>query len=482
MSVTEGKLKAFTFFDGQSNASNEHEANNSTHYGEFDLSLNSLKLCVLSGHKGDPNEQYICLYTDQLELSHDNHVLKQTGDFFKPTSEDQLDQLFAKTKHNVVLQHNDLAKCIFDERQLQLPMVSIAMHSLLKEPSKLAGMHQLKTKEILIAININNICLNHMFCNEKFHWLMQLIDLVNLKDIDITGYIQPVVITELHLNVTNSSVDYRPVNLKTKSLIAFKSLRISSNVTQNSQLTMLVFNIEDLFVFLTNRQFTKTDVDMAYDLRRDYVCIANTDVFEFRLLISDKASGQCQPVSNNNKKKPMSNAKMPIIDIKIRCNLIQVRTCVDSCFTLIELLSYICMDGDLCAAVGDSKCPDLETQLLNWSACHAQDTTMTGCSPRKDIPLRAQSTIPVVDNDAHIKNMVDDAMLSDNEQASESYQYESPFAQKLDMAGNDNDSDDDQDCAANTDHDESFGDYVKDDDLLCDFDIVDLIPGILGLV
>jgi hypothetical protein len=453
MAIADGKLKAFAFFN---DAQNPIESVKSTHYGEFDLSISSLKLCVLSGYKGDIDEQYICLYTDQLQLSHNNHAFTDDVlDGFKPCNDDQFSQLFfSQTKYNVVLQQNDMAKCVFDEKQLQLPMISLAIHSKLNEPTRLSNLQKIRTKDILIAININNICLNHVFCNEKFHWLIQLIDLVNLEDIEITGYILPIVITELHLNVSNSSVDYRPLNLPTKSLVAFKSLRISSNVTQNSQMTMLVFNIEDLFLFLTNRQFSRTELDMTYDLRRDYVCIANTDVFEFRLLITEK--GPASPAHTKQGKK------LPDLDIKIRCNLIQLRTCVDSCYSLIELLSYICMDGDLC----DGKVGDDSSSIATGA------DPVIASSPCKETPLLAQHV--QIDSEAHIKNIIDDAMMSDGENSID-YQYDSPFANKNQSEDSDGDDED-------TEQDDSFSEYIKDDDLLADFDIVDLIPGTLVVV
>ena len=43
----------------------------------------------------------------------------------------------------------------------------------------------------------------------------------------------------------------------------------------------------------------------------------------------------------------MEKLKLPLLDIKIRSNLIQVKTCVDSAFALIELINYIVSDGDL---------------------------------------------------------------------------------------------------------------------------------------
>ena len=83
-----------------------------------------------------------------------------------------------------------------------------------------------------------------------------------------------------------------PLKLDTKALVAFKPLRISSNVGQNSQETLLILTVEDLYLFLPNYKLTN------YDLRRDYICI-------------------------------------------------------DSCFCLIELLSYIGEDGDINASKGN---------------------------------------------------------------------------------------------------------------------------------
>lgn len=48
-----------------------------------------------------------------------------------------------------------------------------------------------------------------------------------------------------------------------------------------------------------------------------------------------------------DKPEPSNRLKLPLLDIKIRSNLIQVRTCVDSAFALIELINYIVSDGDL---------------------------------------------------------------------------------------------------------------------------------------
>ena len=216
------------------------------------------------------------------------------------------------------------------------------------------------TKQLLVALNFNNLSLHHTFCAQVDYWIFQLILLFDLIDIDIIGYEAPIVLTELHLNVSNSCIVYKPLFLATRSLIAFKSLHWSSNVTAESSLTLLVFNIEDIYLFLskiTNHQQQQTtqikeneaaEFLDTINLKRDYICVANSDLFELRLLISDEAAGSTDSNSIDKEKKntKVEPRKTPILDIKIRSNLIQLRTCVDSAFTLIELINYIVSDGN----------------------------------------------------------------------------------------------------------------------------------------
>jgi hypothetical protein len=227
------------------------------------------------------------------------------------------------------------------------------------------------TKQLLVALNFNNLSLHHTFCSQVDYWIFQLILLFDLIDIDIIGYEAPIVLTELHLNVSNSCILYKPIYLATRALIAFKSLHWSSNVTAESSLTLLVFNIEDIYLFLskiTNQQHASTamtpsqikenessDSFETINLKRDYICVANSDLFELRLLISDEQKATASTTastaartsdSNLDKEKNVEPRKTPILDIKIRSNLIQLRTCVDSAFTLIELINYIVSDGN----------------------------------------------------------------------------------------------------------------------------------------
>jgi hypothetical protein len=126
---------------------------------------------------------------------------------------------------------------------ITVPMIAIGIKSKFNTKSN--------TKQLLVALNFNNLTLNHLFTTQPDFWICQLIQLFDLVDIDVLGYEVPLVITELHLNVHNSCVLYQPVHLATRAVVTFKSLHWSSNVTPESSLTLLVFNIDDIFLFLS---------------------------------------------------------------------------------------------------------------------------------------------------------------------------------------------------------------------------------------
>lgn len=273
-------------------------------------------------------KQYISIYTDQINISHSTKTCPSNVSQLKyPTNYASFENLFQMSKTKDLITSNDasVSQCLFTESLISVPMVSIGIKS--KYNSKT------NKKQLLVALNFSNLSLHHTFSSQVDFWIFQLIEMFNLIDIDVIGYQGPIVLTELHLNVTNSCIIYKPVYLKTRSLIAFKSLHWSSNVAAESSQTLLVFNIEDIYLFLS-----KIDETNPINIKRDYICVANTDLFELRLLISDEEE------QLKNKTEPR---KSPLLDIKLRSNLIQFRTCVDSGFALVELINYIVSDGDL---------------------------------------------------------------------------------------------------------------------------------------
>nr|AWV66721.1 autophagy-related protein 2 [Brachionus calyciflorus] len=299
-----------------------------TNYGEFDIKANNFQMCLTTSEhfkKEDLIEkQFISIFTDTIQIG---HASKSTMQLKHPTNFSTFDNIFQNSKTNTLISPNDslVTQTLFNLSTDNLtPSVSIAIKS--KFNSKL------NKKDLTVALNFNNLSLNHIFTSQNNFWIFELIDLFNLIDISVSGYEVPIVVTELHLNVANSSVIYRPLHLKTQALIGFKSLHWSSNVTAESSSTLLVFNIEDIYLFISKC------TEISYNLKKDFVCVANTDLFELRILINE---------DKNAEKISQKLRKSPILDLKIRSNVIQFRTCVDSAFALIELINYIVSDGDL---------------------------------------------------------------------------------------------------------------------------------------
>lgn len=327
-----------------------------TKYGEFDVRTNNFNLCVSTsetvkneyvkkqnsqtGSRKKPTKaeyrlerQYISIFTDTLTVSHASKPY--LGQLKYPTNYATFESLFQNSKTKELITCNDpaISKVLFDggggnisgntasaaagavAENIDLPMVSIGIKSRFNSKTNI--------KQVLVALNFNNLSLHHLFCAQPEHWIFQLIELFTLVDIDVIGYQLPVVLTELHLNLTNSCIMYRPLYLTTRALVAFKSLHWSSNVTAESTHTLLVFNIEDIYLFLTKvdenaataaarsgGDAAATCIDnastimlsalstqqaqqpAATNLRKDWICVANSDLFELRLLINEEIEKQ----------------------------------------------------------------------------------------------------------------------------------------------------------------------------------------------
>jgi hypothetical protein len=316
---------------------------------------------IILNEKYRIEKQYIGLFSDQVNIGHATKSCAM-GQLKYPTNYTSFENLFQTSKTQELISSNDpnINQTMFNLSNtngsssgnnqsdnmgftfvnsnppsnntntnssglVTIPMISIGIKSKFNSKTN--------TKNILVALNFNNLTLHHIFSTPIDFWIFQLIELFNLIDIDVLGYEAPLVLTGIHLNVTNSCVVYRPVYLQTKCLVTFKSLHWSSNLTPKSSLTLFVFNIEDIYLFLS-----KVMNQEIVNLKRDYICIANSDLFELRLLINDETRFN-RPV--------VVPRKSPLIDIKLRSNLIQLRTCEDSAFALIELINYIVSDGDL---------------------------------------------------------------------------------------------------------------------------------------
>nr|AWV66646.1 autophagy-related protein 2 [Brachionus rotundiformis] len=411
-------------------------------HGQFDLRASSFEMCIAnSSHEqkgAEANDQpvekqLVSIFADKIQLGHVNRV----AHLRLPSNCAMFDEMFKANLTNVLIDENasGIGQALFNAAY-DLPNVAIAIRSKYKRHAN--------TKELVVALNFNNLCLHHVFTEPNDFWIFELIDLFNLTDIDVHGYQVPLVVTELHLNVDNSSVLYKPVNLDTRAILAFKSLHWSSNVTAESSSTLLVFNIDDIYLFLSR---VNSDVP---DLRKNYVCVANTDLFELRILINERT--------------------VPRLDIKIRSNMIQFRTCVDTAFSLIELINYIVSDGDLRCPASDEEAGQKE-----------EDEPLSTLSAEVDHSLTCPS-LAYENNasDTEISDMVKEAMDPMSQSFHEARdqgdvfaaELDEPFARRLQF----------KKPPAELDHyeqdDDDDDEEAEDEDLVKDFDIIEVMAGL----
>ncbi len=302
-------------------------------YGEFDIKADNFHMCIaisdtvkndraavpFSGRKAADGldkrqyrieKQHICVFTDEINICHSTKKCEANVQQLKyPTNFASFETLFSmsKTKELITLNDKSIESSLFGQSasvdtglaaasvlnttmtgsrdaSMVVPMVSIGIKSKFNTKKN--------TKQLLVALNFKSLSLHHIFTPQPEHWIFQLIELFNLIDIDIVGYEVPIVLTELHLNVENSCVLYKPVYLPSRALIAFKSLHWSSNVTAESTLTLLVFNIEDIYLFISKMAETSeadlSQIPDTINLKQHFICVANSDLFELRLLINDE--------------------------------------------------------------------------------------------------------------------------------------------------------------------------------------------------
>lgn len=338
VNIEKAHLKAFVINKPEnptnpssSDFTKENKEENALKYGEFDIKTDKFHMCIaiseslkedlsnLSQKKSSPSssknhfkieKQHISIYTDEINIAHSTKKCENNVQQLKyPTNFASFENLFQMSKTNNLITLNDpsIEQSLFNSTGdaatgstmpnstytakssgVVVPMVSIGIKSKFNT--------KLNKKQLLVALNFKNLSLHHLFCSQPDYWIFQLIELFNLIDIDIVGYEVPIVLTELHLNVENSCVLYKPLYLPSRALVAFKSLHWSSNVTAESTLTLLVFNIEDIYLFISKMAETSDgdatsinfDGSSGINLKRDYICIANSDLFELRLLINDE--------------------------------------------------------------------------------------------------------------------------------------------------------------------------------------------------
>ncbi|CAH1999640.1 unnamed protein product [Acanthoscelides obtectus] len=289
--------------------------------GEFMLNLEDANVFVVSGYKGETNLGYVCVQVHNAQLYHCDMISipSQTPplkEFGSAPGRHLFPTIYKSEPGMLVCGKN---------RGGNREMFSVAV--------KIQGRHETHhVKTVQIAIGLNKSTLRHRVCNEPNSWITHLIDFFKVHDYPIKSYHSKDVLTELHVNLWDCAVDYRPLNIPVRCAITVGNFSLSSHISAHANSSTLRFIFEDCNLFLSERAPPRNGVASSapVDLKRDYVNVIEVGLFELSLKTSDKKSGV-----------------NPHIDLRASNNIVHIHTCADSARMLMQLIKYFASDGDL---------------------------------------------------------------------------------------------------------------------------------------
>ncbi|KAK6182870.1 hypothetical protein SNE40_010457 [Patella caerulea] len=317
-------------------------------HGELLVVINDAVLFSVASHNGDPHLRYLCFQANKFDLNHNGCV---DGPIM--SGESAIDCI--KAEQNRILNH-----CVGrSERGVpsklagqvgrgpdSMDMLSVAVKTTLDTINNV--------KDFTVSVCVKGGTLHHRMVESGESWISQALDLLDVKDYPILGYIEPEVVTQLHVHLWSCAIDYRPLYLPLRAMLTAEAFSISSNIVTGSPTSLLRFQLDDAALYLSDKQF------MEVNIKDEYVCVADLERLELSLKSSDG-----------------KNQKYPKTDLRLNTNRINIRTCSDSCRALADIIVYFASDGDLKPEVNEQ-----EESLIDDEDSYKDDDT---CSLTSDI-------------------------------------------------------------------------------------------------
>ncbi|OQV11991.1 putative Autophagy-related protein 2-like protein A [Hypsibius exemplaris] len=170
------------------------------------MELGKVSIFSVSGFRGQPEIKYSAIKIHQAALFY--------GDWIEPTLL-PTDQILRRPTHVLpLLTALDEELCVpgSDKSTEDQPMLNLAVEIHVDTFRNV--------KDIKVALELAGVRLHHRVTRPEDLWLTQLIEYLNLKDFPVLGYNSPSIITEFHLNISNSAMDYRPLFHPVSALVS----------------------------------------------------------------------------------------------------------------------------------------------------------------------------------------------------------------------------------------------------------------------
>jgi hypothetical protein len=78
-----------------------------------------------------------------------------------------------------------------------------------------------------------------------------------VEDYPIAGYTLPKILTELHLHFAGCGIDYRPLHLPVRALLAIESFGITSNLLTEANMAVMDFVLDNAMLYLSENTKAK---------------------------------------------------------------------------------------------------------------------------------------------------------------------------------------------------------------------------------
>uniref|UniRef100_A0A7N8YPL1 Autophagy related 2A n=1 Tax=Mastacembelus armatus TaxID=205130 RepID=A0A7N8YPL1_9TELE len=178
-------------------------------HGEMVLDLEGGKIFSVAQHQNNPNLNFLCLESRQVELYH-RAVVKDT-----PIPQRLEMPSFSPPKHlDPTIYHTEVGVSSVSGREGEPQMLSTAI--------KITLDLQRNVKEFVVALRLQGATMRHYMTQTNHSWHEQLVDFLDVIDDPILGYTAPAIITVLHTHLATYYVCILDIDLLELAITTWK--------------------------------------------------------------------------------------------------------------------------------------------------------------------------------------------------------------------------------------------------------------------
>ncbi|GAB6029298.1 autophagy- protein 2 [Chamberlinius hualienensis] len=282
--------------------------------GRLHILTDDCQFSILAPPDDSSDSSYICLHANRALVYHKGNVSASTIEPHTLTSDN------INIDENLVLHLSDgisKVKTLVGDESDNSDMISLVVRTVMDKERNL--------KTFRLAFALRGATYHYLMSESSERLFTQVSNFFNVTDYPIAGYEMPRTVTEMHIHAWECAIDYRPLYLPLRVMLNMDSFSITSNVAVQTNSSIVKMILEEACLSLSKQCATSN-----VNLKLDYVCVMDLSLFELILLMNDE----------KNSERPKKNLQAFISKLNIR-------TCVDSCIAIQDLLKYFANDGDL---------------------------------------------------------------------------------------------------------------------------------------